>query len=179
MKTTRWEAVLAVAGLALVMLVPAGAQEQRNAATKTGAQEGVRKVIASPQRASELMGMSVQNEAGQDLGEIEDLVIDVKSGQVRYVALSFGGFLGLGDKLFAVPMSALKLRHKGDSSHFVLNVNQERLKTAPGFNEDQWPDFGNPEFGAQVDKFYNTSTSRGESPRDEATTNSRTPGPQR
>lgn len=171
MKTTRWEAVLAVAGLAVVMLGPAGAQEPRNAASKAGAQDGVRKVIVSPQRASELMGMSVQNEAGQDLGEIEDLVIDVKSGQVRYVALSFGGFLGLGDKLFAVPMSALKLRHKGDASHFVLNVNQERLKTAPGFNEDQWPDFGNPEFGAQVDKFYNTSTTRSESRTDGAATN--------
>lgn len=117
----------------------------------------------APQRASKLIGMEVQNEAGEDLGEIEDLVIDVKTGKVRYLALSSGGFLGLGGKLFAVPMDAMKLRQRGDTAHFVLNIDKDRLKTAPGFDENNWPDFGNAQWSANVDKFYYTGTARDQS----------------
>lgn len=109
-------------------------------------------------RSTKLMGMKVRNADGEDLGKIKDLVIDVDRGQVRYAALSFGGFLGLGDKLFAVPMRALRLAHKDNETHFVLHVNKDRLKNAPGFSDDAWPDFANPAWGAEVDAFYGTDT---------------------
>lgn len=107
-------------------------------------------------RSTKLIGMHVKNSEGEDLGKIKDLVIDVDSGMVRYAALSFGGFLGLGDKLFAVPMRALRLAHKDNDTHFVLHMDKDRLKNAPGFSDDAWPDFANPAWGAEVDAFYGT-----------------------
>jgi sporulation protein YlmC with PRC-barrel domain len=105
-------------------------------------------------RASELIGMTVYNTADEELGQIEDLVMDVDGGRVRYAALSFGGFLGIGDKLFAVPMHSLKFRRVDDEPRFVLNLNKERLENAPGFDKDAWPDFANPTWGAEVDAYY-------------------------
>src|SRR5262245_57886759 len=83
-------------------------------------------------RANQIAGMKVVNAAGEDLGKIEDVVVDMGTGQVRYAAISFGGFLGVGDKFFAVPFRALKLHHNaGDKTHhFELNVTKETLERA-------------------------------------------------
>lgn len=107
-------------------------------------------------RAQSIVGMAVKNPSGQDLGKVEDVVIDMGTGKVRYAAISFGGFLGVGDKLFAVPFHALKVKHDTNDkkTHFVLNVNKETLEKAPGFDSKHWPDFGNPRYGADNDKFY-------------------------
>ena len=88
-------------------------------------------------KASEVIGYSVQNMEGQELGKIEELVIDPQSGQVVYAALSTGGFLGVGDKLFAVPWEAMKLVPEQQS--FRVDVTKETLESAPGFNKDDWP----------------------------------------
>lgn len=107
-------------------------------------------------RANSIAGMVVKNPAGQDLGKVEDVVIDMGTGKVRYAAISFGGFLGVGDKLFAVPFHALKVKHNpGDkTSHFVLNADKKTLEKAPGFDSRNWPDFANPKFGDDNDKYY-------------------------
>ena len=106
-------------------------------------------------RASKIVGMAVKNAAGEDLGKIEDLVIDDR-GHVRYAAVSFGGFLGFNDKLFAVPFSALSFKANPDSetSHIQLNVEKKLLEKAPGFPKDQWPNFGDVKFHKEVDDFY-------------------------
>jgi len=108
-------------------------------------------------RASKLEGMKVLNPAGEDLGKVNDFVIDMNSGKVVYAALEFGGWLGLGDKLFAVPFSAFK--HVSDKDHdhghLVLDATKERLKTAPGFDKSHWPDMANPEWARPVNQFYN------------------------
>lgn len=107
-------------------------------------------------RANSIAGMTVKNPAGQDLGKVEDVVIDMGTGKVRYAAISFGGFLGVGDKLFAVPFHALKVKHNaGDkTTHFVLNVDKRTLEKAPGFDAKNWPDFANPNYGDDNDKYY-------------------------
>lgn len=87
--------------------------------------------------ASTIEGDKVVNEKGEDLGSIKDIMIDLDDGSVSYVVLSFGGFLGLGDKYFGVPWQAI---HKDPGSHnFILNVDKERLENAPGFDKDRWP----------------------------------------
>jgi sporulation protein YlmC with PRC-barrel domain len=103
--------------------------------------------------ASTLKNEKVVNAAGEDLGKMAEYLIDLKSGRIAYCVLSFGGFLGMGDKLFAVPWSALTL--DTEKKCFVLNVDKERLKNAPGFDKDNWPDMGTPEFGTRVHSFYN------------------------
>jgi sporulation protein YlmC with PRC-barrel domain len=105
-------------------------------------------------RSSTLVGMTVKNPAGEKLGTVNDLVIDVHQGKIRYAALSFGGILGVGNKLFAIPWTALKLQHDDKDNVFVLNVDKERLKNAPGFDKDHWPDVGNPRFGEEIDRYY-------------------------
>jgi len=112
-------------------------------------------------RVRDLLGVNVYNPAHESLGEIEDLVIDPSKGSIRYAVLSFGGFLGMGDKLFAVPWDDLKLVSKGTTSagtinedHYVLDVSKEALKNAPGFDKSNWPDFANRNWSADVDKFY-------------------------
>lgn len=87
--------------------------------------------------ATTIEGDKVVNEKGEDLGSIKDIMIDLDDGFVSYVVLSFGGFLGLGDKYFGVPRQAI---HKNPGSHnFILNVDKERLENAPGFDKDRWP----------------------------------------
>jgi len=88
-------------------------------------------------KASELIGYTVQNPEGQELGKIEELVINPKDGRIAYAALSFGGLLGVGDKLFAVPWKAMQPLPEQQS--FKLNVTKEQLDNTPGFDEDNWP----------------------------------------
>lgn len=102
--------------------------------------------------ATTLTGTNVENAEGQSLGKIEDLMIDVDTGEVDYAVVSFGGFLGLGDKLFAVPLEAMK----ADTVHekFVLNESKERLENAPGFDKDNWPRSADPQWRRDVRSYY-------------------------
>lgn len=102
--------------------------------------------------ASSITGDSVRNPQGEDLGNIEDLMINTETGEIAYAVLSFGGFLGLGDKLFALPWKAFTLDTK--EHELVLNVDKERLKDAPGFDKDNWPNMADPTWAGQISDFY-------------------------
>jgi sporulation protein YlmC with PRC-barrel domain len=95
--------------------------------------------------ATTIIGDKVRNPEGQDLGQIKELMIDLDYGRIAYAVLSFGGFLGMGDKLFAIPWEALSL--KADEHVFVLDVAKELLEGAPGFDKDNWPDNAQYESG--------------------------------
>lgn len=102
--------------------------------------------------SSSLTGDSVRNNDGDDLGNIKDIMIDVPTGRVAYAVLDMGGFLGLGNKLFAVPWQSLVLDE--EAHEFVLDVDKETLENAPGFDQDNWPDFSDPTWGATVYAHY-------------------------
>lgn len=102
--------------------------------------------------ADKLTGSSVTNGRGEDLGKIEDIMLDTRTGHVAYAVLSFGGFFGLGDKLFAVPWDALQVDTQG--KRFILDVPQERLKNAPGFNKDTWPSMTDRQWGSEIHTYY-------------------------
>ncbi len=102
--------------------------------------------------ASTLSGDRVRNEAGEDLGKIEDLMIDVITGRIAYAVLSFGGVLGMGNKLFAIPWRALEL--KEHEHKFVLDVDKDTLKNAPGFDKDHWPDMTDSDWGMNIYRYY-------------------------
>ena len=106
--------------------------------------------------AGTLCGDAVVNPTGESLGRIEELMIDLDRGKVAYAVLSFGGFLGIGSKLFAVPFEALEL--DAENQRFVLDTPREKLEQAPGFDKDQWPDFADPSFGREVYGYYGVST---------------------
>ena len=102
--------------------------------------------------ARKLTGYRVRNRAGEDLGSVDEIMIDASSGRVAYAVLSFGGFLGFGDKRFAVPWNALDVDER--ENELILDADRSSLDGAPGFDKDQWPDMADPSFGADVHKHY-------------------------
>lgn len=88
-------------------------------------------------RSSTIVDSAVRNLKGDDLGKIHELMIDVATGRIAYAVLAYGGFLGMGDKLFAIPWEALMKR--SDERQYVLDLDEETLKTAPGFDRDHYP----------------------------------------
>jgi sporulation protein YlmC with PRC-barrel domain len=109
-------------------------------------------------RASKLIDTEVKNVQGENLGEIEDLVIDLGDRRVHYAVLSFGGAAGIGDKLFAYPITAFKPSTDGDK--LVLNVSKDRLKNAPGFDKDKWPDWADNRYRGEVDKYFQAKSAK-------------------
>jgi sporulation protein YlmC with PRC-barrel domain len=89
---------------------------------------------------------------GETAGKVKDIMLDVRSGRIAYVVISSGGFLGIGDRLFAVPWSALTL--DTDRACFVLNVDAQRVKDAPGFDQDHWPVMADAGWAASVHAYY-------------------------
>ncbi len=104
--------------------------------------------------ADTLLGNDVCNKDGEDLGDIKEFMIDMSSGKIAYAVLSFGGLLGLGDKLFAVPWAALTLDTV--NKRFTLDVLKESLQSAPGFDKDHWPSMADKTWASGVHKFYRT-----------------------
>ena len=102
--------------------------------------------------ATSLRKTNVVNRAGEDLGKIEDLMIDTGSGRVQYAVLDFGGFLGIGDKLFAVPLEAFEVDTANE--RLTLDVSKDRLDSAPGFDKSNWPSTADPTFVENVYEFY-------------------------
>jgi len=102
--------------------------------------------------ADTLTGDRVVNRQKEDLGTIEHLMIDVKKGRVAYAVLSFGGFLGVGDKLFAIPWNALSVDTA--ENQLILDVDKQILERAPGFDKDHWPNMADHAWGAEVSSYY-------------------------
>ena len=107
-----------------------------------------RRVLA----AGTLEGDKVMNHAGEDLGKVDELMIDLPTGRVAYVVLSYGGLLGMGNKLFAVPWGALRVDE--DEKCFILDVDKKTLESAPGFDKDNWPDMADTSWGSEVFRYY-------------------------
>lgn len=112
--------------------------------------------------ASSLIGNDVYNHKGEDIGSIKEIMLDMRTGQVRYAVLSFGAFLGMGGKLFATPWTALAL--DTDNKRFVLNVDKERLAKAPGFDKDKWPDMADQTWANEIHTYYGMATSSDATP---------------
>ena len=103
--------------------------------------------------ANTLEGNDVYNAAGESLGDVKAIMIDVPRGRVAYAVLARGGVLGMGEKLFAIPWNALTL--DTDRKCFVLNVDKETLKNAPGFDKDNWPSMADETWARDLHKYYN------------------------
>lgn len=102
-------------------------------------------------RCDKLIGAKVKNPEQKDIGEIQDLAIDPDSGCIAYAVLSFGGFMDMGDKYFAIPFSALD--HRTDGA-IVLNVPKSRLESASGFDPENWPNMADKRWGQDAHRAF-------------------------
>lgn len=103
-------------------------------------------------RIDKIIGSRVINLQGENIGSIDNLVMDIDTGSIVYAVLEFGGFLSFGDKLFAVPWQSLAaLPVEGT---FILDQSKAKLEKAPGFNKNDWPDIGGQGWGAGIYTFY-------------------------
>lgn len=107
--------------------------------------------------ANTLVGNDVYNGQGENLGDVKEIMLDMATGRVSYAVLSFGGFMGVGEKLFAVPWDALKL--DTENKRFTLNVSKERLEDAPGFEKDSWPNMSDKAWADGIHTYYGTRSS--------------------
>lgn len=102
--------------------------------------------------ANTLIGDKVHNMQNESLGDIKEIMLDMRTGKVAYAVLSFGGVLGIGEKLLAVPWSSLVL--DTDKKCFVLNVRKERFEDAPGFDSKNWPNMADLAWAAEINRYY-------------------------
>ena len=109
----------------------------------------------SPVKASSIIGTSVVDLKDHNLGDIKEVVIDPRTGKVAYAVVSFGGFLSMGEKLFAIPFSAFKYNEA--ENEYVLDVSKEKLKAAPGFDPNHWPSMAEEKWNRDVYKYYGRS----------------------
>lgn len=106
---------------------------------------------------SSIAGKSVYNLEGEKIGNIKDLVIYPEEAKVAYAVLSFGGIMGIGDKLFAIPIEALRM---SDENKIRVDIDKNRLEDAPSFDKDNWPRTANPEFMDSVYGHYGIEQDR-------------------
>ncbi|MBZ0292733.1 MAG: PRC-barrel domain-containing protein [Anaerolineae bacterium] len=102
--------------------------------------------------ASTLMHTGVVNPKGESLGQIEEFMLDLDAGRVAYAVLSFGGFMGLGDKLFAIPWEMMQF--DTDRERIILDITRERLENAPGFDKNNWPSTANDDWLNKIYSYY-------------------------
>jgi len=102
-------------------------------------------------QAKQLIGSNVENPAKKNIGEVEDFVVDLQTGRILFVAVSAGGFLGVGDKLVAVPPGQFQV---GTDGKLMLNTTEERLKNAPQFDKTHWPSLDDPAWASRVYTYY-------------------------
>lgn len=114
----------------------------------------INKKMMEVSRASKIIGTDVKNPSGDNLGGIKDLVLDPINGNIVYAVVSYGGVLGMGSKLFAIPWSVL--RWSQDKDYYVLDMDKETLKKAPGFDREHWPDSSNKweQQREEINQFY-------------------------
>ena len=128
-------AIVAIVGTALAQVVKqgsSGAATHQGVANRTQGDE-------KRCKASDMIGMKVRGLKGDDtIGTINDVVLG-QDGHIKYVAVSFGGFLGMGDKLFAVPFEAIDFVKIDDDAYARIDASEETLKEKQGFNTDKWP----------------------------------------
>jgi sporulation protein YlmC with PRC-barrel domain len=108
--------------------------------------------VVALERATALIGANVYGNDREDIGEIEDLVLAPNANEISYAVVSFGGFMDIGDKLFAVPWKALT--YSGVDDTFTLPVEKAVLENAPGFEKDNWPNTGDVMWMREIDTYY-------------------------
>jgi len=124
------------------------AQTEKTAEQLKVTDQELAKRVSNVNKATKFIGMDVKNPENESVGKVSDLALDLKSGKIAYAVLSVGGFLGVGDKMIAVPIEALTVE-KG-AKHLLLDVDKQQVERAAGFSENSWPDLDAVQSGKTI-----------------------------
>jgi hypothetical protein len=102
--------------------------------------------------AEKVAGTNVYNTAGDSLGEIIDVMIDKQSGRIAYAVMSFGGFLGIGERYHPLPWSTLKYDTR--QGGYVVGLTKDQLEKAPTYGEDEAPAWGDRVYEKRIHDYY-------------------------
>lgn len=144
---THARGLLAASLVALLSIAPAASRAQASAPAQTPAE---RHDWESTHRVSKIIGTDVRTKFGEKIGDIRDIVVDDR-GAIRLAIVSTGGFLGVGDRLHAVPWDLLTPGPKDDR---ILDIDKARLQAAPGFTSRTWPNLGDDRWLADNRRYY-------------------------
>ncbi|WP_194720958.1 PRC-barrel domain-containing protein [Noviherbaspirillum malthae] len=158
------------AALLLALLLPAAhAQEQRRESpapsnTASNPAPATRSAKPSPQqanlyRSTKIIGTTLRDAKEKKIGNIKDLVLDRERGEIAYAVVSFGGVLGVGRKLHAIPWQALEVGD--DGRHYILHADRETINQAPSFDMAKWPNMADPKWSGDIDRYWNRMVGRG------------------
>lgn len=100
----------------------------------------------------EIKGMDIMNPEGEDLGKIEEFFVDLEYGRIAYAVVSFGGFLGMGGKVHAIPWQAFSWSPRG--TKLVVNIDKQVLKDSPGFDKANYPDLSDRQWVASIFSYF-------------------------
>ncbi len=102
--------------------------------------------------ADTLKGDAVLNRAGERLGRVERIILDVPGGRIAYAVLTTDGCFDIGDRLLAVPWGALVPNPESDC--FVLDVSRDQLAQAPTFDKTHWPSMADADWAREVHTYF-------------------------
>jgi sporulation protein YlmC with PRC-barrel domain len=114
-------------------------------------------LLQGPKRVSDLKGVEVRSAHGGSLGKISDFMLS-HEGCIKYAIVSYGGFLGVGERLMPVPWTMFKAEPGG----FVIDIEKARFDEAPYFESERWPHMGTADWEAQIDRYYETVAAGGD-----------------
>jgi sporulation protein YlmC with PRC-barrel domain len=103
-------------------------------------------------RATTVKGTDVYNPEGEHVGHIDDIVLGKTSGKAEYAIMSFGGFLGMGEKFHPLPWQSLT--YDPALGGYVVAVSRDQLEGAPSYIADEEPDWNDPEYGRRLSGYY-------------------------
>ncbi|OWW22262.1 PRC-barrel domain-containing protein [Noviherbaspirillum denitrificans] len=141
--------------VALAMTIHAHAQS----APPTGAAASAPDATVRQQKlylGSKIIGATVRDARNRKVGQIKDLILDSGRGEVAYVVVSFGGVMGVGRKLHAIPWQALQ---PGDNG-YVLHADRETISQAPAFDKARWPDMADRKWNDEIDRYWSRMVGR-------------------
>lgn len=110
-------------------------------------------------RGSRIIGSAVRDPKDRKIGDIKDLILDSRRGEVAYVVVNFGGVMGVGRKYHAIPWRALEPSDNG--KYYVLHADRETISQAPGFDKGNWPDMADQKWNAEIERYWNRTVGRG------------------
>jgi len=109
--------------------------------------------------ATSIIGDKIENLQGENLGKIDNLMINIQTGEIEYAVLESGSFLGIGGKLFAVPYHQLYLN--ADRECFVIDRDTAWFENMPGFDKSHWPDTNDHRYFDDVDTYWGATIDSG------------------